>query len=226
MEYLVDTAHLDDIKRFCAFLPISGVTSNPSIVKKEGKIDFFAHMKKIRSVIGPQASFHIQVSATDYDGMMKDAHAILEKVDDQVAIKVPVTMEGIKTIKALKAEGANVTATAVYSKAQAFMALEAGADYIAPYYNRMEAMGIDSAGVIADIATIINTYGYKTKILAASFKNVAQIDKAILAGAQCITSAPEIYETALSGKVVAGAVDDFTRDWQAVYGDDRICDLR
>ncbi len=225
MEYLIDTANLDTIRHYCEFLPLSGVTSNPSIVKNEGKLDFFSHMRKIREMIGMEATLHIQVTAQDYDGMMADAKAILNRVDDQVYIKVPVTMAGIKAIKTLKGENVNVTATAVYSKAQAFMALEAGADYIAPYYNRMEAMGIDAAAVLWDIAQIIERYQYPTKILAASFKNVAQIDAAILAGAQAITAAPEIYADALTGKIVKDAVDVFSADWSVNYGDRLISDL-
>ena len=130
MEYLLDTANIEEIKYYNDYLPISGVTSNPSIVKKEGNIDFFAHMKEIRNIIGFDATLHVQVSTKDYEGMMADAKAILENIDDKVYIKIPVTMDGIKAIKELKKQGVNITATAVYTKAQAFMALEAGADYI------------------------------------------------------------------------------------------------
>lgn len=225
MEYLLDTANIEEIKYYCKYLPISGVTSNPTIVKKEGKIDFFAHMREIREIIGMDKTLHIQVSAKDYDGMIADAEAILRNVDDKVYIKVPANMEGIRVIKELKSRGVNITATAVYSKSQSFMALEAGADYIAPYYNRMEAMGIDSCDVISSIAEIIDVYGYNTKILAASFKNTAQIDKAILSGAHSITSAPSIFKDSLSMKIVEDAVDVFCDDWKEVYGDNLISQL-
>ncbi len=225
MEYLLDTANIEEIKYYNDYLPISGVTSNPSIVKKEGNIDFFAHMKEIRNIIGFDATLHVQVSTKDYEGMMADAKAILENIDDKVYIKIPVTMDGIKAIKELKKQGVNITATAVYTKAQAFMALEAGADYIAPYYNRMEAMGVDSCDVIASIAEVIDMYGYNSKIIAASFKNVAQIDKAILAGAHAITSAPSIFKDSLSMKIVSDAVDVFCDDWTEIYGDKKIIDL-
>ena len=154
MKYLLDTANLDEIRELCEYLPVAGVTSNPSIVKKEGAVPFFAHMREIRSIIGNVRPLHIQVTARDYDGMMRDADAVFRHVDEKVYIKVPVDFAGVKVIKALKRQGANVTATAVYGMDQAFIALEAGADCIAPYFNRMEALGVDAASVVGNIAGI------------------------------------------------------------------------
>lgn len=225
MEYLLDTANLEAIRKLVEYLPITGVTSNPSIVKKEGKIDFFAHMNEIRSIIGQNRTLHIQVTGTDVEGMLKDADAILKRVDNQVFIKVPVTMDGLKVMKTLKAKGINVTATAIYTKVQAFLALEAGADYIAPYYNRMENLGIDAEDVIASIAKMISLYGYSTKIVAASFKNIGQVNKAFLAGAQTATIDPAILEGAFSMPSIQKAVDDFSADWKMIYGDRTIADL-
>ena len=225
MEYLLDSANLETIKRFVEYFPITGITSNPSIVKKEGKIDFFAHMNKIRSIIGQNRTLHIQVTATDVEGMLRDADSILSKVDNQVYIKVPVTIEGLKVMKILKARGNNVTATAIYSKAQGFLALEAGADYMAPYYNRMENLEINPEDVIASFAKMISEYGYSTKIVAASFKNIGQVNKAFLAGSQTATVAPDVLEGAFAMPSIQKAVDDFTSDWQMIYGDKTIADL-
>lgn len=218
MEYLLDTANLFEIETYQSYFPIAGVTSNPSIVKKEGKIDFFSHMKQIRSIIGMDKSLHIQVTASDALGMLKDAQAILEQVDDKVYIKVPVTLEGIKVIKKLKEEHINVTATAIYTKQQGFLAMEAGADYIAPYYNRMENSGIDPKETIASFAAIIRQYNYATKILAASFKNAGQIDQAFIAGAQSATMAPQILCEALQLPAITKAVNDFEKDWMETFG--------
>ena len=204
MKYLLDTANLDAIRYYTDIFPIAGVTSNPSIVKKEGKIDFFAHMNEIRSIIGMDKTLHIQVTALDTDGMLRDAETILNKVDDQVCVKVPVTLEGIKAIKTLKKQDVNVTATAIYSKQQGFLAMEAGADYIAPYFNRMENMGI----------------------LGASFKNAGQVDRAFLAGAQTATMDPSILSAALTQAHILKAVDDFDADWKSVYGDVTISELQ
>jgi len=225
MKYLIDSANLDEIRALSEYLPIVGVTSNPSIVKKEGSVPFFAHMREIRSIIGNLRPLHIQVTATDYDGMMRDAEAVFRHVDEKVFIKVPVDFEGVKVIKALRRQGANVTATAVYGMDQAFMALEAGADCIAPYYNRMEALGVDAASVIGNIAGIIAHYGYETEILAASFKQPAQIDRAILAGAHSVTVAPDVLRGIFAKQVVADAVQAFSDDWTGLYGGKTLAEL-
>ena len=225
MKYLIDSANLDEIRALSEYLPIAGVTSNPSIVKKEGSVPFFAHMREIRSIIGNLRPLHIQVTATDYDGMMRDAEAVFRHVDEKVFIKVPVDFEGVKVIKALRRQGANVTATAVYGMDQAFMALEAGADCIAPYYNRMEALGVDVASVIGNIAGIIAHYGYETEILAASFKQPAQIDRAILAGAHSVTVAPDVLRGIFAKQVVADAVQAFSDDWTGLYGGKTLAEL-
>ncbi len=225
MKYLIDSANLDEIRALSEYLPIAGVTSNPSIVKKEGSVPFFAHMREIRSIIGNLRPLHIQVTATDYDGMMRDAEAVFRHVDEKVFIKVPVDFEGVKVIKALRRQGANVTATAVYGMDQAFMALEAGADCIAPYYNRMEALGVDAASAIGNIAGIIAHYGYETEILAASFKQPAQIDRAILAGAHSVTVAPDVLRGIFAKQVVADAVQAFSDDWTGLYGGKTLAEL-
>ena len=225
MKYLIDSANLDEIRALSEYLPIAGVTSNPSIVKKEGSVPFFAHMREIRSIIGNLRPLHIQVTATDYDGMMRDAEAVFRHVDEKVFIKVPVDFEGVKVIKALRRQGANVTATAVYGMDQAFMALEAGVDCIAPYYNRMEALGVDAASVIGNIAGIIAHYGYETEILAASFKQPAQIDRAILAGAHSVTVAPDVLRGIFAKQVVADAVQAFSDDWTGLYGGKTLAEL-
>ena len=225
MKYLIDSANLDEIRALSEYLPIAGVTSNPSIVKKEGSVPFFAHMREIRSIIGNLRPLHIQVTATDYDGMMRDAEAVFRHVDEKVFIKVPVDFEGVKVIKALRRQGANVTATAVYGMDQAFMALEAGADCIAPYYNRMEALGVDASSVIGNIAGIIAHYGYETEILAASFKQPAQIDRAILAGAHSVTVAPDVLRGIFAKQVVADAVQAFSDDWTGLYGGKTLAEL-
>ncbi len=227
MKYLLDTANLDAIRYYTDIFPIAGVTSNPSIVKKEGKIDFFAHMNEIRSIIGMDKTLHIQVTALDTDGMLRDAETILNKVDDQVCVKVPVTLEGIKAIKTLKKQDVNVTATAIYSKQQGFLAMEAGADYIAPYFNRMENMGIDPDDVIASFAEMIGLYGYHTQILGASFQELqARLTALSFPVHQTATMDPSILSAALTQAHILKAVDDFDADWKSVYGDVTISELQ
>jgi len=225
MEYMFDTANIEAIKEYSKIFPITGVTSNPSIIKKEGKIDFFNHFRKIREIIGMERTLHIQVVAEDCEGILNEAKAILEKVDDKVCIKIPVNAEGLKAIKILKSQGVSITATAIYTTAQGLLAMEAGADFIAPYFNRMENMSIDPRQVIKAFAEMIEKYNYSTKILAASFKNIGQVNDSFAAGAQTATMAPEILLDALKMPAIQKAVDDFGADWEAIFGKVSITDL-
>lgn len=218
MEFLFDTANIQDIQKYSGVYPITGVTSNPSIIKNEGKIDFYNHFRQIRAIIGMERSLHIQLTAPDEDTMLREADAVLNKVDDQVFIKVPVTETGLKVMRALKKDGTGVTATAVYSKIQGYLALETGADFIAPYYNRMKNLDIDACDTIASLAEQIRRYGYKTKILAASFKNIAQVNAAFAAGAQTATLPPQLLHEAMGMAAVGKAVADFKSDWESVFG--------
>lgn len=220
MEFLLDTVHLASIKKYAAMIPLAGVTSNPSIIKKEGKVDLFKHLNEVRALIGTDASLHVQVVASDTEGMIKDAHTILDRIDRNVCIKVSVTEAGLAAIKELKRENVNVTATAIYTKFQGYLAIEAGADYIAPYFNRMENMNIDAKAVITEFARAIERQHSHTKILAASFKNVGQVNTAFEAGAQAATMSADILANALGMPAIKKAVDDFTSDWESVFGKD------
>lgn len=225
MEYMFDTANIELIRKYSEVFPITGVTSNPSILKKEGKIDFFNHFRKIREIIGMDKTLHIQVVAQDCEGILKEAKAILERVDNKVYIKIPVNAEGLKAMRILKAQGVSITATAIYTEAQGLLAMEAGADFIAPYFNRMENMSIDPRKVIKTFADMIEKYNYSTKILAASFKNVGQVNDAFAYGAQTATLAPEVLLDALKMPAIQKAVDDFEADWESVFGKVSIADL-
>lgn len=219
MEFLFDTANLDKIKAYQDFFPITGVTSNPSILKAEGKIDFFEHMRKVRALVGPDKSLHIQVIAEDCEGIVREAYTLLRHVDGQVYVKIPTTREGLKAMRVLKGRGVHITATAVYSRIQGFLAIAAGADYIAPYDNRMENMDIASADTIAAFRKIIDQSHASTKILAASFKNIAQVNEALLAGAHAVTVQPDLLNEAFNMPSIQKAVDDFHKDWVQMQGD-------
>lgn len=218
LEFLLDTIHLDDIKKFNQIIPLSGVTSNPTIVRKEGKVPFFEHMRQVRSIIGDDASLHIQVVGQTTDEMVQDAHAILNGVDKNVFIKIPSNQAGLAAIKILKKENVNITATAIYTKFQGYLALSAGADYLAPYYNRMVNMNINADEVIQELAKAIDRNHSTTKILAASFHTVQQVNSAFEMGAQAATMGVDILETALSAPAIGAAVDNFTTDWESIYG--------
>lgn len=226
MEFIIDTVDLAQIKEAIAYMPIVGVTSNPSIVKVTSPKDFFNHMREIRRIIGRERSLHIQVISKDCDTMVKEAHRILAEIDHDVYIKVPVSYEGLKAIQILKSEGVYVTATAVYDLMQAYMALEAGADYIAPYVNRIGNLGADPFQLIAQLAKMIEKNHYESKILAASFKGVQQIANALNNGSQAVTAPVAILKQIFVNPNIHKAVDDFNQDWYSMYGEGvGICDL-
>lgn len=217
MEFMLDTLNINEIKKWARVLPLSGVTSNPTIAKKEGEIDFFKRIHEVREIIGEAPSIHVQVVAKDYDGILKDAAKIRQECGGNVFIKVPVTPEGLAAIKTLKSEGYKITATAIYTVFQGLLAIEAGADYLAPYYNRMENLNIDSAQVIAQLAEAIEKNHSSSKILAASFKNVGQVNRAFKEGAQAITAGADVFEAAFGMPSIGKAVDDFANDWAAIH---------
>jgi TalC/MipB family fructose-6-phosphate aldolase len=226
MEFLLDTVNLDELKDGVAHMPIAGVTSNPSIVKKTAPKDFFAHMREVRKIIGKDRSFHIQVVAEDAEGIVREAHRIFEEVDDQVYIKIPTSYEGVRAMKMLKEEGRNVTATAVYTDMQAYMALAAGADYIAPYYNRIGNLGGDPDALIRNVSARIDHDQYDCKIVAASFHALSQVEAAINNGAQAVTVSYDVLKTVFTNPNIAKAVHDFNQDWYSVYGEGKgILDL-
>lgn len=221
MEFIIDTINLEEIKEAVDYLPITGVTSNPSIVKATAPKDFYQHMREIRKIIGETRSLHIQVISKEAEMMVKEAHRIREEVDENVYIKIPVSYEGIKAIKILKEEGINVTATAVYDLMQGYMALEAGADYIAPYVNRIGNLGGDPMELINELSNQIVMGGYSCKILAASFKGVQQVKDAINYGSQSITAPFAILKQIFLNPNIEKAVDDFNKDWYSIYGENK-----
>ncbi len=226
MEFIVDTVNLEEIKDAVEHMPIVGVTSNPSIVKQTNPENFFEHMRKIREIIGMERSLHVQVISKNSDEMVAEAHRILKEIDNQVYIKVPVSYEGIKAIKTLKAEGVKVTATAVYDLMQAYMALAANVDYIAPYVNRIGNLGADPMDLISNLSDRIAVDGYNTKIVAASFKGVQQVRDSFNFGAHAITAPVAVLKQIFANPNIEKAVDDFNKDWYAMYGENvGICEL-
>lgn len=226
MEFIVDTVNLEEIKDAVEHMPIVGVTSNPSIVKQTNPENFFEHMRKIREIIGMERSLHVQVISKNSDEMVAEAHRILKEIDNQVYIKVPVSYEGIKAIKTLKAEGVKVTATAVYDLMQAYMALAANVDYIAPYVNRIGNLGADPMDLISNLSDRIAVDGYNTKIVAASFKGVQRVRDSFNYGAHAITAPVAVLKQIFANPNIEKAVDDFNKDWYAMYGENvGICEL-
>ncbi|MCV2394272.1 fructose-6-phosphate aldolase [Actinotalea sp. M2MS4P-6] len=222
---MFDTTNLADIERFGEVFPYTGVTSNPTILKRDGQREVLATFREIRRIIGAERSLHVQVVATDRDDMVKEAETILRKVDEAVYVKVPTTEEGLAAMQILKRQGVGVTATAVYTKLQGFMAIAAGADFIAPYYNRVANLDVNARELIGSLAEMIDRHGSATKILAASFSSIAQVNAALMSGAHVVTVAPRLLHDAYSSATLERAVADFADDWRQVAGDTSIAAL-
>jgi TalC/MipB family fructose-6-phosphate aldolase len=225
IEFMLDTANLEAIARCVDLFPIAGVTSNPSILEAEGKIDFFPHLRKIRELIGPDRSLHVQVVAGDAQGIIREAETILKKIDDRVFIKIPCTEEGFKAMGYLRKRSVRITATAIYTQIQGLMAAACEADYIALYYNRMKNMDIDADHSIRTLRHLLDREKMKAMILAASFRNIRQTADAMAAGAHSVTVSDHILHDAFGLSIIKTAVDDFHRDWVAVQGDVSITEL-
>ena len=227
MELMLDTANLAEIRYGLENWPICGVTSNPSILKKEGDIDVYARLAEIKALLGTDKTLHVQVVSTEKQAIIDEAHHILDRLGKDVCIKIPVSAAGIGAIKALAAEGVTVTATAIYSAMQGILAVLAGAKYIAVYYNRMQNNCSDPDDAIAQIRNCIDENGPDAKILAASFKNVnqltsayaaGQLTSAYAAGSQSATVPFDLVATALCMAAIDKAVDDFTADFEKLHG--------
>lgn len=224
MEYIIDTAQLSAIKKCEEYFPIDGVTTNPTIISRE-HTSFTALIRDIRDIIGPDRMFHIQTTGDTADKIVREAEALKDAVGGNFYIKIPVSPEGLKATMILSKKGIKVTMTAIFTQQQALIAAKAGASYVAPYVNRLDNIVSDGAHVVGEIVKLFAMHDVKTKVLAASFKNVEQIHKVAMAGCHAVTLAPALYEDLVYHPLTLGAIDSFTADWQGVYGNKSITDL-
>ncbi|MHC1750601.1 MAG: transaldolase family protein [Cellulosilyticaceae bacterium] len=218
MKLIIDDANIDLIKSVYEYYPIDGVTTNPSILAKCGRNPYEV-LKEIRSFIGTEAELHVQVVAKDAAGMIDDAHRIIEILGKNTYVKIPSIPEGFKAMKALKKESINLTATAIYTPMQAFIAAKCGAAYVAPYINRIDNMGYNGIQVAKDIHDIFKTNNLKTEVLAASFKNSQQVLELCKYGVGASTVAPDVIEGFVKNQAITGAIDDFVKDFEKLTGE-------
>lgn len=217
MEFFIDSADIEAIKELNAFLPIDGVTTNPTIITKSGRQPDEV-LEELTEVLSEDQKIFAQVIATDYEGILAEAREIASlRGGKNVLVKIPVSREGLKAIPAVKAEGTGVLATGIYSADQAFWAAKAGADYLAPYVNRMCNYG-DGVGQVVELVDTLALYGLDAKVCAASFKNVDQVHQLLAAGTPAVTVAPDVIRAMVDHPGTAIAVDEFTANWQRAYG--------
>lgn len=224
MQYIIDTAQIDAIKKCAEFYPIDGVTTNPTIISKE-RTSFTALIKEIRDIIGPDKMLHIQTTENTAEMIVKEAIALQGAVGGDFYIKIPVSPEGLKATMILSKMGIKVTMTAIFTQQQALIAAKAGATYVAPYINRLDSIVSDGVHVVEEIVQMFRAHNLSTKVLAASFKNAEQIHKVAMVGGHAVTISPDLFEKLVYHPLTLYAIDDFDADWQGVYGEKKILEL-
>jgi len=211
MKFFVDTAEIGDIKELNDTGLLDGVTTNPSLIKKSGR-DFIEVVKEICSICpGPVSA---EVVALDHNGMMKEAET-LRKIADNIAIKVPLTMDGLKTCKALTGDGTMVNVTLCFSANQALLAAKAGATFISPFVGRHDDVGYPGMELIADIRIIYDNYDFPTQILVASVRNPIHVHDAAKLGADVMTAPPAVIRQLFKHPLTDNGIASFLKDWEA-----------
>ncbi|WP_059102986.1 transaldolase family protein [Shouchella shacheensis] len=215
---LLDSADVQAFQSLSEWFPLDGITTNPTILAKNDRVQAEDQVKKLDQLLQPEQTLHIQVVSKDADGMIAEGHRIQAAFDREIAIKIPVSKEGFKAIKTLASEKVSVTATGVFTVQQAFLAGKAGATHVAPYVNRIDAAHGNSREVLKRIVTLFNHYGMSTRVLAASFKNVRQVEEALLAGVHEATVAPDILETLIVHQGTTDSIEEFTNHFEGAFG--------
>ena len=224
MLYVIDTANLTHIKRCIEFFPVDGVTTNPTIISKE-KTNFLHLISEIREIIGNDRMLHVQTTAVDAHDIVEEAELLQKYVGGNFYIKVPISNHGLKATTELKKRGIKVTETAIFTQQQALIAAKAGADFVAPYVNRLDNVVSDGVNVVSEIVEMFKKQNVDCKVLAASFKTVEQIHKIAMIGCHAVTMAPDIVERLVYHPLTQYAIDDFNSDWTSVYGNQSIKDM-
>ena len=209
MKFFADTAEIKDIKELHDLGLLDGITTNPSLIAKSGR-DFKEVIKEICSIVpGPVSA---EVASTTFDQMMAEA-AVLRKIADNVVIKLPLTLDGLKACKTLTGEGTKVNVTLCFSANQALLAAKAGATYISPFIGRLDDINMEGMDLIRDIRTIYDNYAYATEILAASIRTPNHVTQAALAGADVATIPPAVIKKLADHPLTKSGLEQFVKDW-------------
>ena len=210
MKFFVDTADTKEIRELADTGLVDGVTTNPSLVQKSGR-EFLDVVKEICSIVpGPVSA---EVVALDHEGMMKEAE-VLRKIADNVTIKVPLTIDGLKTCKALTEDGTMVNVTLCFSANQALLAAKAGATFISPFVGRLDDIGQDGMDLISDIRLIYDNYDYDTEILVASIRHPLHVLQAAKLGGDVMTAPPKVIKQLFNHPLTDKGLESFLADWK------------
>ncbi len=211
MEFFADTAIIDDIKELNGYGLLDGVTTNPSLIAKSGR-DFKQTIAEIcRIVPGPVSA---EVAATDYEGMVTEGEH-LAKIADNVTVKLPLTLPGLKACRHFTSNGIRTNVTLCFTANQALLAARAGATYVSPFLGRLDDLNLDGMELIRDIRQIYDNYGFETRILAASIRSANHVKEAALAGAETATMPPSVIRSLVAHPLTEKGLDQFVKDWAA-----------
>ena len=211
MKFFADTAEIADIRELAETGLLDGVTTNPSLIAKSGR-DFMEVTKEICAIVdGPVSA---EVVALDHDTMMKEAET-LRKIADNVCIKVPLTIDGLKTCKKLTGDGTMVNVTLCFSANQALLAAKAGATFVSPFVGRHDDNGFDGMELIEDIRLIYDNYDYETQILVASVRHVTHVLESAKIGADVMTAPPKVIKSLFNHVLTDKGIEGFLKDWEA-----------
>ncbi|HUF05067.1 MAG TPA: fructose-6-phosphate aldolase [Aridibacter sp.] len=211
MKFFVDTADLDEIREAADLGLLDGVTTNPSLIAKEGDVDFKTRIKEICDIVDGDVS--AEVTAVDYEGMLEQGRD-LAKIADNVVIKCPLTWDGLKATKTFSDEGIKVNVTLCFSPSQALLAAKAGAGYISPFIGRLDDISQDGMELIRQIVEIYDNYGFETEVLAASIRHPMHIVDSALAGADVATVPFSVFKKIVKHPLTDKGLDAFLADWK------------
>lgn len=211
MKFFIDTANLDEIREANELGLIDGVTTNPSLVAKEGDVDFKEHLAEICSIVKGDVS--AEVTSLDVEGMLKEGREYA-KIAPNVVVKCPLTLDGLKATRILTEEGTGVNVTLCFSAAQAILAAKAGARYISPFIGRLDDIATNGMQLIADIVQIYHNYDFPTQVLAASIRHPMHIVDCALAGADVATIPFKVIQQLVKHPLTDKGLDAFLSDWK------------
>jgi len=218
---LIDSADIKKAREIEKYYTIAGITTNPTILSKiEGSLE--DKLKELKEFTYGKYEVHIQTTESEVEKIVEEAKKLRDYFGESFYIKIPVTKSGLEAMKLCSKEDIRVTATAILTPMQALAAAKNGANYVAPYVNRMENVGQDAKEAILEISNLL--IDYPTEILAASFKNVKQVQDILRCGAEAVTIAPEIIEASIWHPYTDKSVFDFEKDWGNRFGDKKIVD--
>lgn len=211
MKFFIDSANLDEIREAAEIGLIDGVTTNPSLVAKEGNVDFKEHIAKICSIVKGDVS--AEVTALDTQGMLTQGRE-LAAIAPNVVVKCPLTIDGLKATRILSSEGIKVNVTLCFSPAQAILAAKAGAAYISPFIGRLDDIATDGMQLISDIVQIYDNYAFETEVLAASIRHPMHIVNCALAGADVATIPFKVIKQLVNHPLTDKGLEAFLADWK------------